>query len=252
LLGESRVVSDVVVSGLLLDGLGGMNRTRTAAAVLATLLALTACSSSSSNGAPDAPAAPTPHRLSAIVLRGGDLPNTFHRSAPSRGHAGDAAKDAALVACAGGRNTKKGQLSTAKADFHRGANQVTSSATRYRSQRDVAADTALLRKPRFNTCYRNAGRKELSTGLPAGASLESLSFRFKPGSKSGPRNVAGTGTGKVTLTANGQTIKIYMNVYFITGPRIEVELDFAGFGAPIAHRVQQRAVARVARRAARG
>jgi hypothetical protein len=156
------------------------------------------------------------------------------------------------VACVGGRNTKRDQLSTAKADFHRGANQVTSSATRYRSQRDVAADTALLRKPRFNACLRNAGRKELSTGLPAGASLESLSFRMKPGSKSGPRNVVGAGTATVILRATGRTIRMYMNVYFITGPRIEVELDFLGVGAPIAHRVQQRAVARVARRAARG
>jgi hypothetical protein len=240
------------------------------AAVTAALLTLTACGSSSkktnggttssssqasnstvpssSQASTSAPAAPsTP--LSAIVLQASDLPATFKKSAPEPD---DPAEQAKVAACVGVKDQSADKVDNAKSSFDQGDNGISSDASRFKSQSDVTADTAMLRSPKIDGCLQQSARRTFTKSLPAGAKIDKFSFHVSPGANGGPSNLAGVGQGTITLSASGQTVQIFITIAFITGPRIEAEVDITGVGAPIAEAVQRQAIKAVADRAAKG
>lgn len=158
-----------------------------------------------------------------------------------------------MVRCVGARNTESDKVAEAHSDdFDLGDAEISSSASSYRSQADLDTDIAILHNPKLPGCYQQLVKKELGASLPAGATIESESFKFTPGSAGGPANVVATGTGTVKVRLSGQQVPLYLNVAFITGPLIQAEVDAENVGTPVPASVVNALVAAVAARAAKG
>ena len=207
-----------------------------------------ATSAAATSGAPSTGAAGGPD-LAALLVQPSDLPAGWKVSPPSS-TADDQAEKAAMVACVGGKNTADDRLSRAEKDYDQGNNDITSNAQLMKSQADVAADTALLRSPKINSCYEQMARQQIGGSLPAGDKLGAVNFTVTPGSNGGPKNLVAIGHGTVTITVSGQTVTVYVEVAFITGNRIEGEVDFTGVGARIDTTLEETLVTKVAQRIA--
>jgi hypothetical protein len=198
------------------------------------------------------------------VLRFTDLPKgwlgTPHKADPNA-----AATDAALARCVGGRNTDSDQVAAAHSeDFALAGAGISSSASSYRSSRDLDSDVAMLHSPKLATCFDQQLVRQLATSLPKGATIESASIKITPGSAGSPTNVVANGTGSIKVSMNSQQAAmcrtvafgagpvIYVTVAFITGPLIEAEADTSSLGTPIPASVVKSLVAEVATRAAIG
>jgi hypothetical protein len=226
-----------------------------------SVVLIAGCSSSSSTthstnrSSPTASVAPTPaprSELKKIVLQTADLPAGW-KGTPYQADPSDAADQAALVKCVGGRDTDKDAVADVNSDdFALGDATVSSSATSYWSQSDVDADVAIAHSPKLSTCYDQLSKKQLASLMPAGATIESASMKITPGSAGGPANVIATGTGIISVSVNGQHVAVYVTVAFITGPLIEAEVDTENVGAPVPASLVQSLVATVANRAAKG
>jgi hypothetical protein len=227
---------------LLLAGCGGSSpKTTTSGSATHTAPSSSPAASSAS------PA--TAAQLKKIVLQASDLPQGW-KGTPHKADPSDAAAQAQVVACAGGRNTDSDKVAdTDSEDFALDQATISSSATSYRSQSDIAADTALLHNPKLSTCYTQLVKKELGAALPGGATIESASIKITPGSAGGPANIVATGSGTIKVNVNGQQVPVYLNVAFITGPLIEAELDAENIGAPVPPALFRSLVAAMAARA---
>jgi hypothetical protein len=214
--------------------------------------------SSSSSVSPSSPAAsssaaPAPlAQLKKIVLQRADLPAAW-KGTPYQADPSNAADQATMVKCVGARNTDPDKVAEANSeDFGLGNASISSSATSYRSQSDLAVDTAILHSPKVSTCFDQLLSKQLATSLPAGAKIASESLKITPGSAGAPANVIATGKGTINVTLNGQQVAVYITIAFITGPLIEAEVDTENVGTPVPASLVQSLVTTVATRAAKG
>lgn len=209
---------------------------------------------SSSSPATSASAA-TPASLSQlkkIVLQPADLPAGW-KGAPYRPGPNDSADNAALVKCAGARNTDSDKVAEAHSDdFALGDASISSDAASYRSQSDLDTDVAMLHSPKLSPCFEQLAKKQFAASLPAGSTIESASIKITPGSAGGPANVVATGTGTIKVGVNGQQVPVYLTVAFITGPLIEAQVGADNVGTPVPASVVNPLVATVATRAAKG
>jgi hypothetical protein len=188
--------------------------------------------------------------LQSIVLQNGDLPTAW-TGAAYKADPDDKAAQAALVQCDGGKDTSGDQTGVANSDDYSLDNAtVSSSATSFKSQDDVDSDVATLKSDKISGCYEQVFKSKLSGSLPAGSVVNSTSVTITSGSNGGPSNVVATGTGKISVTAQGQTIDVYIDVAFITGKSIESEVDFSNVGAAVPADIQSAAIAKVAARTA--
>lgn len=208
-----------------------------------------AASSAASQNPGQAP--PDKAALAKIVVQQADLPAgwtaTPHQSDPS-----DAADQAAMVRCVGGKDTDADKVAEVDSpDFGQNDASISSSATSFKSRSDIEADVALLKSPKISTCYEQLAKTELASSLPSGSKLDAVSFTVTPGPGSGPSNVAATGKGHVTVTVSGQQLTIYLAVAFITGPLTEVEIDIENPGQPVPESLFSSLVQAVAGRASR-
>jgi hypothetical protein len=208
-----------------------------------------------SSGSPAASSSAAPVQLTqlkTIVLQPADLPAGW-QGTPYQADPSDAATQAALVKCVGGRNTDGDKVAEAHSeDFALGNASVSSSASSYRSQSDLDADIAIVNSAKISPCYEQLARKQLATSLPAGAKIVSESLKITPGSAGAPANVIATGAGTIKVSVNGQQVAVYVTVAFITGPLLEAEVDTENVGTPVPASVVQTLVATVATRAAKG
>jgi hypothetical protein len=249
-----------------------MERFTRGAAVLVTgaLLCLsTACSSSKSSSTPSptastaasstapssspssAASTPSTATLAAIAVQASDLPAGW-TSQPSQPDPKEDANRAALVSCVGGRDTTPDRIAQADSpDFSQGEAGISSRAAAFKSQSDIAADTQLLASPKIDSCYATALRALLAETQPS-ATINSIKVAVTPGSGGGPSNVAATATSQISLTIQGQTALAYIDIAFITGPSLGVQITFSNVGQPVATAVRSAVIARVAARAAQG
>ena len=222
---------------------------------VAGVLLLAACSSSKSGSGQAASPSATPAtkaQLQTIVLQPADLPAAW-KGTPYQADPNDAADQAALLACTGGKDTTADKVAEANSDDYNLDNAtISSSANSFKSQSDIDADVATLHSSKLSSCYEQLLKKRLATSLPAGATIKSASITITPGSGGGPANVAATGSGTIQISANGQIVPAYVNVAFITGPLIEAEVDAENVGTPVPPAVVSALVAKVAARAAQG
>lgn len=192
---------------------------------------------------------PATAQLTAIVLQPADLPagwtGTPHAPDPQ-----DAADNAALAACVGGRNTYSDETGDSNSDDYALQNaSVSSDATSFRSQDDLTTDVAIIKSPKIDACYNKLAASEIGGSLPAGSTFDSASVVVTPGSAGGPSNVVATASGKVEVTVTGQVIDLYLNVAFITGPLIEAEIDFTNVGTPVPASIRTALIDKIAARA---
>ncbi len=208
-------------------------------AALCTLSA--ACSSTSSSSSPStstsaSPAAsppPTAAQLAPVVVQASDLSSAW-TSTPHQDDPNDASDQAALVACAGGRDTSKDQVATANSpDFGLNGAQLSSSANSYKSQADLDADVALVQNPKISSCYEQLLKSQIATSLPAGTTVSAVTLTITPGSGGAAANVVGLGNGTVTLAQAGKQATLYVAVAFITGRLTEAELDLENPTQPV-------------------
>jgi hypothetical protein len=191
-------------------------------------------------------------RLAAIVAQQSDLPAgwsaTAYQADPS-----SAASQAAMLACVGAKNTDPDKVGEAhSSDYSQGQASISSQAASYKSQRDIDSDIAVLKNPKISSCYEQLIKTQVAASLPQGTQIKAVSITITPGSGGGPANVVATGTGTVTVSAAGGQASVYLDVAFITGPKIEAEADFENIGSPVAAGVRTALIAAIAGRAANG
>jgi hypothetical protein len=219
--------------------------TRSAAGTPTVSASLSAAPSSSA-----AAAAPGQTQLAGVVLAAADVPTGFLGSAHTD-DPGDAADQAAMVQCVGGKNTDPDKVATANSpDFSLNDAQISSSATSYQSQADIDADIALIQNPKVSGCYQQLLKTQIASSLPAGTTVSSVAVTIISGSNGGPSNVVGMGTGTVIIAQDGQQVPIYIAVAFITGRLTESEVDFENPTQPIPASVFSALVTTVATRSA--
>lgn len=188
--------------------------------------------------------------LDAIPLQSTDLPAGY-TATPYQADPSDKADQAALVACIGGKDTSADKTADANsASFSKGEIQISSNASRYKSQSDLDADIAILKSSKVSGCYDTLFKSKLAGSLPAGSTVQGVSIKITPGAAGHPDNVVATGKGKITVTAGGSKQEIYISVAFITGTLIEAEVDFTSVGVPVDPALQADLIAKVAKRAA--
>jgi hypothetical protein len=187
--------------------------------------------------------------LSRIPLRQSDLPVGW-QAHPSTRNDDSNGLDSRLRACAGQLPTEHGLASADSPDFSQGEATISSTATRYRTQAVVDSDVRLLRSKRTNVCLNRYFGQFVAQSAPAGVTVSDASFHIDahPG---GPANLVGLGSGSLTITGPGGSIRTWIDVAFIAGPRIEAGVTFIGFGLPIDHALRDRLIAVVASRAAK-
>ena len=195
----------------------------------------------------DPPATP---RLTAIALQPADLPAGWVGTAYVPDPNSDA-QDAAFLSCVGGRDTSNDETGDYNSpDYSLGNASISSGATSYRSQADVANDTAIIASPKMSGCYQKLAAAQVTASLPAGATLDSVSIVVTPGAGGGPSNVIGTAAGKITVTISGKVSVVYVKDAFIVGPLTEAEVGFINVGAPLPTTITRPLIAKVAARAA--
>jgi hypothetical protein len=70
-----------------------------------------------------------------------------------------------------------------------------------------------------------------------------------PGSNGGPSNLAGTVSGVIKFTANGQKAAVYVGVAFVTGPQLDGTLSFVAVNKPLDNTTATGVLTAVAQRA---
>ncbi len=229
------------------SGSAGSSATSSSAASSPSTVSTSASTSASPTAAP-----PSTATLLGITLQTGDLPTTW-QATPYQADPTDKSDQAALVTCAGGKDTSPDQIGEQHSpDYGLDDASISSEADSFKSQSDVDADVALINNPKTSACYNQLAKSEIEPSLPSGSTVNSAAITITPGANGGPSNVVGTGTGQVNVTVQGQTATVYLNVAFITGPLIEAEVDFENIGSPVPADLQAAAIKAVATRAAAG
>ena len=108
------------------------------------------------------------------------------------------------------------------------------------------------RSPKVASCLQSLAREQLSKSLPAGTTIRSVKATVTPGGAGGPANLVATVSGMIAVVANGRSLTIYTDVAFISGPKIEAEVDAENVGAPVPAALRSKLVQAVAARAGRG
>jgi hypothetical protein len=189
--------------------------------------------------------------LQRIPLRRGDLPSGWVAHKPKPDDPGSDAFDEQFASCVGAVGGT-GAVSSAKGpDFDNGPAEISSSANRYASQQEIDKDVEILTSPRAESCLNSALHDMLVKTLRGKAQLGAVQLAITAGPNGGPANVAATATGTITLSRAGQSIQLFIDIAFITGPRIEADVEFFDVGAPVDPRLRQQLIQLVARRAAR-
>jgi hypothetical protein len=240
------------------------------AALTAATLTLAGCSSSSTGGsgttapastaagtsappssapATSAGATPPSHAaLAAIPVKASDLPSGWKGTAAT--DTGEQT-DVAMRRCVGGTDTSADKVDTVNGDdFSLGNATISSNAESYKSESDISADTQLLNNPKVDTCLKQLLQRTLTKDLPSGAKIDTIEFHLTPGSGGGPSNLVATGEGRITVSAQGQQLSVFVSVAFITGPLIEAQVSFIDIGARVDETLQRQVITAVAGRAA--
>lgn len=189
-------------------------------------------------------------RLAAIALQAGDLPSDWRATASAQ-DAYEAQTQAQMASCLGVRNTFKDRTGMAQSpDYTQGDATISSQVSAYRSQGDIDNDVAMLKRSKIDKCYADVVRREAASALPDDATVESVSVHTTPQPSGRPDNVAATIVAKMTVSTSGQTVQLFDDTALISGPRIEVEVDFQSVGQPVPAALQSQVIAKVASRAA--
>jgi hypothetical protein len=213
---------------------------------LVVALGMTACATTT-NGHPVAKP-PSYLALTRVVLQAGDFPPGW-RTRPTP-HGGDEDVQAQIATCVGIRLRKSQVIDRAASpDYGSGEFTATSTAASFKTQVEVRNRLAAVLSPKADPCLATALRTSLVKVLPADTKIEGLTVQAVKGGTAA--NVAATVHAVITVTALGQTARVYSDTAFIGGVLFGAEVAFTGIGEPVPTDVQTRLTDAVARRAAR-
>lgn len=189
--------------------------------------------------------------LAKLLLVPSDLPAGWTPSA-AQTSTDDGAAQARFAKCVGIRNTHADKVAEADSqEFSNKTGSISSSASSYSSAADVTADKGAFQDgAKATRCMTTMLRSEMSGQLPGGASLDDLNLKVLPGNNGGPANVIAKITGTIKVTSSGQHFKVNLDSTYIAGKKIEAEVDFESFGAPVDAALQAKLVKAVAQRVA--
>jgi len=189
--------------------------------------------------------------LAKLLLVPSDLPPGWTPSA-AQTSTDDGAAQARFAKCVGIRNTHADKVAEADSqEFSNKTGSISSSASSYSSAADVTADKGAFQDgAKATRCMTTMLRSEMSGQLPGGASLDDLNLKVLPGNNGGPANVIAKITGTIKVTSSGQHFKVNLDSTYIAGKKIEAEVDFESFGAPVDAALQAKLVKAVAQRVA--
>ena len=188
--------------------------------------------------------------LAEVVLRSSDLPASWHAT-PAAADTSDSQENAEIATCAGGKDTNADALTSVQSDnFSVQGLTVSSSATRFKSQADIDADIALLKRPKIASCYKTLLVKELTASLPAGSTLGTVSVVVHAGPHGAAPNVAGTLHADIAVTVRSHKTTVYDDDAFVAGSLTEALVSYEGVGSPVPATVQAQLTAITAERCA--
>jgi hypothetical protein len=196
--------------------------------------------------------------LSRMVVQSSDLPADFSVDDSGDNSDNSSFDDASFAACLGLPDSSLASTPTdgvgnaQSPDFRSGEMGVSSSATSYRSEATVRTDTAALSNPKLAACLKSALQTTFASDLPSGGRVTGTDVKILIGTNGGPSNVVATFVMTASIAAAGQTVDLYMSMVFVTGPRIEAEVDFFDIGQPFPADTEKATVEKVAARVARG
>lgn len=188
--------------------------------------------------------------LQSIVLQTSDLPPGY-KGSPYVADPTSKATDAKMTKCLGVKDNSADKTGEANSqDFALRDVVISSKATGFKSQADVDSDVAALTGTKSSGCFKALFKEQVAMSLPPGSKVKSIDITIKPGNAGGPNNVVATGTGKIAVTVQGQTLELFVGAAFVTGRQIEAEIDFMNVGSPVPADVQSALIAKVASRTA--
>lgn len=192
---------------------------------------------------------PTSARLAAITVHRGDLSSDWIAT-PSTGGSAGGTDDSGMTACIGARDTTPDQTDEVDSPtYNSGSLSIMSSADSLRSQADITSDVAMLHSPKVNGCLQKHIRGMLGDSLPAGVRVAQARVAMvRPTGL--PHNVAGLLSARFTLTGNGRTVTLYLDLAMIVGLRVEAEVIFLGVGHAVPAALRSQLAKKVAVRAA--
>jgi len=132
------------------------------------------------------------------------------------------------------KNTDPDRLATANSpNFSSGGGSAfaLSSATRYKSASDLAADEAKITSPNAIPCFKTFIESEISTSglLPGGtAKVKTLVFTLHPYPTA--TNVYATAHAVIAVSVSGITANAPIDLAFVTGKNTEALVEFGGLG----------------------
>ena len=222
----------------------------TPAAPASSTAASSAAPSAASSGGSAAGAATTA-QLQKIVIQAADLPATYKASAADPDDTSDGT-DAQLKQCTGvpGAPESHKVHTVQSSDFTMGDTTLSSEFSSFRSESDVTADVAQLKSPKINQCLNSVFKASLAKSLGTSATVTASNFTLTPGSNGGPSNLAGTASGVIKFTTNGQAAAVYVGVAFVTGPQLDGTLSFVALNTPLDNTTSTSVLTAVANRAA--
>ncbi len=222
-------------------------RVRWVAGALAAVCALAACSSTIDGHPATRP--PSYLALTRIVLQPADLPSGW-AARPTQGAGVDADIQTQVASCVGVRTDASKLINRAASpDFGSGQFTASSTATSFKTELEMLHRLAAVRSPRATVCFTRALRTSLAKQLPSGTDVQNLTVHTVDGGAA--PNVAATLHAVVTVTALGQTARVYSDTAFISGTQFGVQVTFTGIGSQVPSALQQHLTRAVARRAAR-
>ena len=208
-------------------------------------VALTACSTTTSGQA----IAPSSLDLARVVLQQNDFPAGW-QARPAQTSTEDSDVQAKVAACVGVKFDDSRRVARAiSPDFHSGTLTASSIAASYKSPAEVRNRLAVLRNPKAADCFTTALRDQLVAQLPANTTVVDVTVHVDQGGAAA--NVAATAHAVITVSALGQTARVYSDTAFITGVQFGAQVAFTGIGVPVPTGVQTRVTVQVARRAAK-
>ena len=214
---------------------------------LVVAAALTACSNTIDGRSVATP--PSYLALSRIVLQQGDFPSTW-KPRPAVNTADDLDVQAEVADCAGVKIRPAQRLHRATApDYGNGEFTASSTASSFKTEIEVQNRLSALRGPHADACLTRVLRASLAKVIPGDTKIENLSVRVVKGGAAA--NVVATAHAVITVTALGQTARVYSDTAFIGGALFGAEVAFTGIGTPVPVELETRLTAAVAHRAAR-
>ena len=207
--------------------------------------ALVACSSGH-HGAATAVA-----DLTKFGVHTSDLPKGWQPLQSSRG---SGRQQQQLLACGHSGDTARHVVHQSSAAYQAdpASPQITAVASqveRMQSRADVTADAATATSERVRSCYETVVGAQLAQSLKPGARVRSVRFTAAPVGHTYPANVVALNSGRAEVLSGGRMTIVYFDSASISGPGVEVHVDFTGYGHPTGKALERHVILLVAARA---